>query len=236
MSGRRYDEREVGQILRRVAELHEREDRADPRSMSVAEIEEVVGELGISKALVAQAARELSVADHRNKPVWWLGGKGELMFEEVVEGRVDEATLTRMIEALRRELGDPGTLSEQGASRVWSTGEGTSRRVHFTVVEDGERTTLRLEERMPVDARTTVGGSTVGGGVTGFMLTVPLKALILKSTLLLLMGPLAVVGAALGWLVGRALWRRVSDRREAQLRRAFAEALALAEAKPKALE
>lgn len=53
MSGdRRYDDREVGQILKRVAELHAGEgDRADARSMSRGEIEEMVAlaEAGASR-------------------------------------------------------------------------------------------------------------------------------------------------------------------------------------------
>ncbi|MCY1060033.1 hypothetical protein [Nannocystis sp. SCPEA4] len=71
---RRYDDREVGQILKRVAELHEREgDKADARAMTRAEIEQVVHELGISRALVARATSELAVQDVRNRPVWSLG-------------------------------------------------------------------------------------------------------------------------------------------------------------------
>ncbi len=232
---RRYDEREVGLILKRVAELHGREgERADHRSMSTSEIEEVVGELGISKALVARAASEVSLQDVRNRPVWWLGGKTDFMFEEVVDGRVDDATLTRMIELLRRQLGDPGELRTEGASRIWSTKQAEGNRwVYFSVVEQGERTTLRLEERAPVDARVAVGGGTVGGGFTGLMTVVPLKALLVKSVLMLALGPIVLVGATLGWLGGRAYWARQSARRDDQLRRVFAEIITIArEPKP----
>lgn len=56
---------------------------------------------------------------------------------------------------------------------------------------------------------------------------VPLKALVIKAVLLLLMGPLSIGGVLLGWLGARRIWRRRSARREAQLRRAFAAILAL---------
>lgn len=57
MSGdRRYDEREVGQILERVAELHEHEgETADARGMTRGELEQVVQELAVIKACVSRA-------------------------------------------------------------------------------------------------------------------------------------------------------------------------------------
>lgn len=233
---RRYDDREVGQILKRVAELHEREgDKADARAMTRAEIEQVVHELGISRALVARATSELAVQDVRNRSVWWLGGKTDLMFEEVVDGHVDDATLTQMLEVLRRSLGDPGKLEREAGARIWSTTTSTTRRIYFTVVEHAGSTTLRLEERMHGDAGAIVGISAFAGGVTGFMTLVPLKVLVIKAVLLLMMGPLALSGALLGWLGGRALWRRRSVGREEQLRRAFGEIVALAGAPRKAL-
>lgn len=230
MSGdRRYDDREVGLILKRVAELHEREGEKDARAMTRGEIEQVVQELGISKALVARATSELAARDVRNRPVWWLGGKTDLMFEEVVDGRVDDATLTRILEVLRRTLGDPGELKHEAGARIWSTADGGSQRVHLTVVEHDGRTTLRLEERMSGEATAIVGASAVLAGFLGFMMIVPLKALVIKALLLLLMGPLAASGALLGWLGGRAIWKRRSAAREAQLRQAFAAIVTLAE-------
>jgi hypothetical protein len=232
---RRYDEREVGQILKRVAELHEREgDKADARAMTRPEIEQVVHELGISRALVARATSELTVQGVRNRPSWWLGGKTDLMFEEVVDGHIDDATLTQMIEVLRRSFGDPGKLEREAGARIWST-TNTPKRNHFTVVEHAGSTTLRLEDPMRGEAGATVGLSVFAGGFVGFMTIVPLKVLVLKMVLLLMMGPLALSGAVLGWLGGRAIWRRRSVGREEQLRRAFSEIVALAAARRKAL-
>jgi hypothetical protein len=232
---RRYDDREVGLILKRVVELHERNGKkADARAMTRGEIEQVVTELGLSTALVARAASELSVQDVRNRPVWWLGGKMDLMFEEVVDGHIDEATMTQMLEVLRRYLGDPGKVEVEGGARIWSTTSRTSP-VHFTVVEHAGKSTLRLEEGMLAESGATVSVSAFVGGFGGFLTIIPLKAFVLKWVLLVAMGPLAAVGATAGWLVGRALWRSRSTDREDERRRIFAEILALAVPKPRAL-
>lgn len=232
MSGdRRYDEHEVGQILKRVAELHASEgESTDPRTMSRGEIEEVVQELGISKALVARATGELALVDVRDRPVWWAGGKTELLFEEVVDGQVDDARLARMIEVLRRSLGEPGQLKHEAGARIWTA---TRRRVHLTVVEHAGRTTLRLEERM--DASVAVGSALLGGFagfLAGIFAVVLLKAVISKALVLVVLGALVSAGAVVGWAGGRVLWRRRSAGLEAQLQRAFAAAVALAEAEP----
>lgn len=224
---RRYDEREVGLILKRVAELHEREGgKTDERGLTRGEIEEVVTELGISRALVSRAAADVSLQDLRNRPSKRLGGKTDLMFEEVV-GPIDESLHTRMLEVLRRHLGEPGKLQREGGALIWSTGE-SGRRIHFTAVEHAGRTTLRLEESMQSDAIATVGVSGFVGGFLGFMLMVPLKALVVKALLLLLMGPLVVMGVMLGWLLGRAAWKRTAQAREDVLRRAFTELMTVA--------
>jgi hypothetical protein len=228
---RRYDDREVGQILKRVAELHEKEgEKADARAMTRGDIEEVVHELGISKALVVRATSELAVQDIRNRPVWWVGGKTDLMFEEVVDGPVDDATLAQMLEVLRRTLGDPGQLGHEAGARIWTTTANASRRVHLTAVEHAGRTTLRVEERMSTDAGALVLVCMFIGGFVGFLTVLPLKILVIKAVLILLMGPLALSGALAGWAGGRAIWRRSSAEREAQLRGAFAAIVTLAEA------
>lgn len=233
---RRYDDREVGLILKRVAELHERQgEKSDARAMSKTEIEEVVSELGISKSLVSRAVSDISVRDIRNRPVWWLGGKTDLMFEDTINGHVDDETFLQMIEVLRRRFGDPGELQTEGASRIWSTTSSTTRRIHFTVVQHRDTTTLRLEERMPSDARTTVGITTFAVGFSAFLTIIPLKVLLLKTILLLSLGPLVATGTLLGWLLGRTLWSRRSQTRETELHQTFEKILTLPTNKPKAI-
>lgn len=230
---RRYDEREVGLILKRVTELHEGAGApADARAMTRGEIEDVVAELGISRALVARAAAEVAVHD-RNREVWAVGGKTDVVFEEVIAGPVDEARLTAMLEVLRRHLGDPGELRSEGGARIWSPTAALSRRIHFSVVPRADgTTTLRLEERMEGSAGAAIFVTAGAGGMLGFFAALPIKFLVGKLALLLAWPPLIALGAVLGWLLGRTIWRREAGRREALLRRAFVDLLAEAGPQP----
>ena len=226
---RRFDEKEVGLILKRVAELHTQQgDAASSRSLTRAEIEEVVTELGISKSLVARAASEISVRDVRNRPVWWLGGKTDVLLEATIDSTIDEATLDRMLEVLRRYFADAGDLTRQGNARIWTATRRTSRRIQFTAFEADGKTTVRLEERMPVDARTTVGGGVTAGFGGSILVLMPLKAVLIKAVLLMALPGVMASGAVAGWLVGRGLWKRRAVKREQELHAAFGELLALA--------
>lgn len=212
---RRYDDREVGQILHRAAELHESGD--DPRALTRPEIEQVADELGIPKALVARATTELAAHDTTHPPAWHLGGKTDLTFEHTVAAHVDDDALVPMLEFLRRTTGDTGELRHDAGARIWSSSANSKRSVTLSVVEHAGRTTFRLDERMSSEANMLVGASTFAAGVIGFF------------TLVLVVGPLAFSAALLGWLAGRVMWKRRSTEREAQLRRAFAAIVALAE-------
>ena len=86
-----------------------------------------------------------------------------------------------------------------------------------------------------MDAKSTVGLGAFVGGMGGFATVIPLKALLVKATMMLAWGPLIGVGVGLGWMVGRAIWKRRSDGRETQLSSAFGEIVAILGRETKAL-
>ncbi|TPV94065.1 MAG: hypothetical protein B7733_17185 [Myxococcales bacterium FL481] len=227
-NGRLYREREVKEILKRAAELHHAHDSSDSsKAMTRREIEDVARELGIPAALVARATNELVTAERRRPSAWWLGGKTGLTFEYQVQGRLDDATFDRLVEALRRALHDAGTLTEQRSTRIWTTQRPIPRAITLTVFEDDEETTVRLDERMPIDARTTVGASSFAGFGSSIFSAIPLKVLLGKAAVLVALPGVMLGGAALGWAIGRQIWRRRSAAREDQLRTVFADLVAI---------
>ena len=118
------------------------------------------------------------------------------------------------------------------ATRIWSPTAALSRRIHFSVVTREGGTTLRLEERMEASAGAALVVSAGAGGMFGFFAALPIKFLVGKLALLLAWPPLIALGAVLGWLLGRRIWRREAGRREALLRRAFADLLTEAGPQP----
>ncbi|MEZ4381842.1 MAG: hypothetical protein R3A79_10850 [Nannocystaceae bacterium] len=221
---RRYDEREAAQILARVAELGERQRDDAATGLSRGELEEIAGEIGLNRALVARASAELA------QPEAAGGGPTRVRFEARVPAVRSPAFVAEACDLLRRAVGEPGTLSESGGATIWSAGGASGRTVHLTVRHVGDQTLIRLEEGLAEAARSHA----MGGAAAGFMLAVlamiPLKVLLGKPALLLLVAPLFVLGALSGWAAGRRRWRAVSAERRAELGDVFRDLLDLAAA------
>lgn len=221
---RRYDEKDVATILKRVAELHEREgERREGRGMSLSDLEQVADELGMSRALVARAAAEVDVAGDDAQ----RAGVPGAMLETVIEGELSTAAHDRMLEVVRRRVGDPGTLVTQGFAQIWSATAGMHR-VHLTVTRDGGRTNIRLESRGGDEAVAMGAGGAVAGFLAGVFSLIPLKVLVAKPLMLLLIVPVIAAWVATGALVGWNVGRRRRLTQSAALRSTFTEVIALA--------
>ena len=223
---RRYDEREVSLVLARVAELSERTREDRSQGMSRAELEAVVDELGMDRSLVARASAELAKPEPSER-LW--GGPTRLRFETFLPGRAGKGFLEPAYDLLRRELGVPGSIEHSGGATIWEAAQGTTRRVHLTVREVEGGTVVRLEERMPVDARSSSAAGAFGGFFLGILSMIPLKALVAKPTLMMLLIPTWIVGVVAGWSVGRLRWRYESRNRHDQLQGLFRDLVELGE-------
>jgi tetrahydromethanopterin S-methyltransferase subunit F len=223
---RRYDEREAAQILARVAELGERQRDDAAGGLSQGELEEIAGEIGLDRALVARASAELAQPEETRA----LGGPTRLRFEARVPAVRSAAFLEEACDLLRRAVGDPGTLTETGGAQIWRSGGPQSRAVHLTVRQVGDQTLVRLEEKMAEAARVSATVGAAAGFVLAVFAMIPLKVLLGKPTMLLFVVPLFVLGLLGGWAAGRRRWRAISAARQAELGDLFRDLLDLAEA------
>lgn len=217
-----FSDRQVALVVKRASELQSQS--AD--TVSLAQLHEIAAELDVPAHLVSRAVAELAVDDPPGRPVWWLGGKTRLRYEHVVPGRVDDAAYEKMLDVMRRCLGVPGRVEEIGSARIWSSDRDTTRRVHFTLTENvskehGTTTALRLEERMPMDARMTNGRGVATGFVSGSLGLAALSGLIGKAALMTAVGPVLGGFMVAGWIAGRQIWRANSRERERDLAEAF---------------
>lgn len=223
---RRYDEREAAQILARVAELGERQRDDAAGGLSQGELEEIAGEIGLDRALVARASAELAQPEETRA----LGGPTRLRFEARVPAVRSAAFVEEACDLLRRTTGDPGALAETGGAQIWSCGPTSSRAIHLTVRDVGGQTLVRLEEQMTEAARVSATVGAAAGFVLAVFTMIPLKVLLGKPTMLLFVVPLFVIGLLGGWAAGRRRWRAVSAARQAELGDVFRDLLDLAEA------
>ena len=172
---RRFNEKEVAQIIKRASELQQEESPMEASTgMSLVELEQVAREAGLDPALVRRAATDLDtrVSDKRSSP--FLGAPTSLMLERTIDGEVPAEEFETLVLEIQRELGGVGSASTFGRSLQW-TMRGVDRRrvssrtVQVTVTPRNGRTTIRIEEPLGQLAGGLFGGlmGGLGAGTSG---------------------------------------------------------------------
>lgn len=123
MTERRYDENEVSEIFARAADAGPAGQRALPagEGMTLAELQEIGREAGMTPQQVAQAARALDRPAQRT-PSRFLGlpiGVGRMV---QLDRRLSDAEWERLVVTLRDTFQASGTIRVDGSLRQWSNG------------------------------------------------------------------------------------------------------------------
>lgn len=172
---RRFNEKEVAQIIKRASELQQEESPIESSTgMSLVELEQVAREAGLDPALVRRAATDLDTRVTDKRPSAFLGAPTALMLERTIDGEVAVDEYEALVLEIQRELGGVGSASTFGRSLQW-TMRGTDRRrvssrtVQVTVTPRHGRTTIRIEEPLGQFAGGLFGGlmGGLGGGTSG---------------------------------------------------------------------
>jgi hypothetical protein len=220
--GPKFSDEESALILQRAAELQAKEGR----SLSLRELEVAAAEIGIDVALVRRAAEEVAITGPPPPPRapvsgGALGAPLLLLHERVVPGAPRRGLWDDVASEIRRRLGVAGRVEASERQFTWSDPHG--RAVRVSLVARGERTLIRVEERMSGAA----GGLFLGMGLPvalgglGFIL--PICIAVLELPVLI---PVALaVWAALAFGLARTIFKTVASQRDRELR-ALADGIA----------
>lgn len=225
---RLYDENEVGKLLKRATEL-QREDpvrTAASGGMSLAELEEIAGEVGIDPRFLRRAAAEM--ASGGTEPEGWERITGErltLVREAVVPGELDQDGYERMVEVIQRTAQEHGQPSLLGRTLTWQAETASkTRTIQVTVTSRDGETHIRAVERLHQMASGLFAGTVVGGGVgVGVGAGLPLALTVFGSGFLAVAFPVASVTVLL--VACREIYRQIVRRRDVALS-ALVEAMA----------
>jgi hypothetical protein len=215
-SPRRYDEAEVGKILKRATEIQEthRAPRGTRAGMSIEELEEIAREVGIDTTHLRRAARELDVRTPGGGPVEDLvGGPLSLVRERTVAGEMPEEGFEAVVMELQRLDETHGQPSMLGRTLTWRSETATKTRTLQVVVSSRNgKTEIRAEERLHQFASGLFGGTVAGAGLgVGLGVGLPVGIEVLGSVLFSVAFPLGIVG--LSYLVARGIYRQITQRR-----------------------
>ena len=178
LPSRRFNEKEVAQIIKRASELQQEESPIETSAgMSLVELEQVAREAGLDPALVRRAAADLDTSVSDRRPSAFIGAPTALVLERTIDGEVSPDEFEALVLEIQRELGGVGSASTFGRSLQW-TMRGVDRRrissrvVQVTVSPRNGRTTIRIEEPLGQLAGGLFGGlmGGLGGGTGGIMM------------------------------------------------------------------
>lgn len=155
MADRRYDEKEVGAILQKAAEIQAGlTPEGASEGLTLTDLQKVAAEVGIDPAVVERAARDV-----RTGPPERLarGGANTVLLDRTVEGVVTEEVWDEMVTRLRRHVGKPGRINAHGHTYEWWGGWDTGGLMLTTTTRQG-KTRIKLM------------GETTGGAVIAWTL------------------------------------------------------------------
>lgn len=139
MAEPRFDEQQVGAILKRATEIQsDLSPEAPSTGLTLPELQRIASEVGIEAHVVEQAARELRSA----KPTT-AGNANSRTYDCTVDGIVSDESWDDIVARLREFVGRPGTSTVQGNTREWGGGWDIGH-VTLTATTRGDKTRFRM--------------------------------------------------------------------------------------------
>ena len=208
---RRFTDREVAMVLRKASEIEEKQGTTVGSGLSLADLEEIAAEVGISGQAITEAVASL---DQKGKPGGVLTAlplSNHLV--RVVDGELGEEALAGLIRVVDEEVDQAGTVSQALGSVRW-TGSDRLRSTVVSVTPKRGETEIQVVEKFSSRFRRILHIMPAAWGV---MLTAPLLD-VFGLTALGAAGAV-VVGAAAGLAAGRAVWGLVSAASRGRVKR-----------------
>ncbi|GMQ82717.1 MAG: hypothetical protein BMS9Abin05_2177 [Rhodothermia bacterium] len=189
---RSYNEKEIGSLIQRATELHERATGASERSLSLQEIEHIASELGLPPEHLQTAALELEDRLNSDRKFSLWGAPFVINETRVVGETMTEEQWENIVLELRRFTNRKGQVSEVGRAREWmhAIGEGADG-INFTKTQVVIR---------PADGKTSIQIRKNYGGVA-VLYAVPIFLSVFFAGVLLTEQPDLVAFALAGGIV-----------------------------------
>lgn len=191
MAERRYTEEEVAQIIQRAAERQQTKPQLAPaEGLTLAELQEIGREVGISPELVRDAANSVDTPPQRGSKRW-LGLPIGVSRTIELDRRLSESEWERLVVDLRETFDARGTVRSDGNFKQWTNG---NLQALVEPVGNGDRVRLRT---IKGNMRNVIRGGVAmlgGSGVLAFIYSLTGRV---QTDTLETLGILALTGLAM---------------------------------------
>jgi len=200
MPERRYDDEEVGLILREASRAQEGRRQGGGEGLSLAQLKQIATEVGLDPGAVETAARRLAQNQSARRSLFF-GTPVAPEFEDEIAGELGPEELAEIVTAIRKATGRRGVSEAELGALEWSARDAMGGR-YVSVLAKGGATRLRVFGNFRDGLMLVALG--VGIPLTVFCGSI-LGALGLRD---LVGGPgVVLLGMLLSVLPVRALWR-----------------------------
>ena len=216
MTERRYDDDEVAAIFARASEAEQETQRRLPsgEGRTLAELQAIGREAGISPELVAQAARSLDQPSQQPAPATFLGLPLGVTRTVNLDRRLTDEEWERLVVALRETFDARGITRTEGSLRQWANGN-----LQVLVEPDGEGQRIRFRTLHGNARALMLAGLGVMGVAVATMVAMLLTGTIGNADPLESLGSMALIGAGLFGVGALRLpgWAKLRRRQMEQL-------------------
>jgi len=145
-----YNEKEIGAILKRAAEMSHDSPDSTAAGLSIQELQQVGSEAGLNPDLIMKAAAEIhSAKPAREKNIF--GGPVQYNNEMMLDGEIDAALWEEILASIRGTFKDPGVVTTRENIFEWTSQSETDKAQVTAHVMNG-RTKVTLFWHEPVAA------------------------------------------------------------------------------------
>ncbi|MEZ4702294.1 MAG: hypothetical protein R2834_18310 [Rhodothermales bacterium] len=164
---RLYTEKEISAILKRSGEMHAEKGAAETQGLTLAELQQIAAEVGISADDVASAAAELERSGIETGGFSWPGFPTTLEIERVVQGEITEEEWPEIASAISDAFGVVGSSGQVGRMMEWTyTGRKMSQLQVSLTPRDGQ-TKIRIRGNYRRRALVALGPLMLGLSLQG---------------------------------------------------------------------
>jgi hypothetical protein len=144
----KYDRQQVGEIVRRAAEMQAAEP-TEGEGLSLGGVQRIAAEVGIAPEQVREVVDELSEHAQGLTMGGIFGNRPELEFERFVDVEAAKASYPDLLEEIRVTLGEVGDINETlGDALSWSSpAKGAGRKAQILVSPRQGRTRIRITDK-----------------------------------------------------------------------------------------
>ncbi|NQV72119.1 hypothetical protein HQ496_03275 [bacterium] len=133
-----YNEKEIGSIIKRAAELSHDDSATNSLGLSLDELKQLGKEAGINPDFILKAATEMGASSARSQGKNLIGGPVSYTNEMVLDREISASDWEEMLTEVRKAFKDPGIVTTRDKTFEWTVQDSGTKAQLTARLENGK--------------------------------------------------------------------------------------------------